>query len=339
MGLPKDAKGQNEIEVYLTSLGVPEMRDIVKQHMIKKVKALNRDALCTYIQENRLLPRRLGLGRARVKQPSKGYMQYDGRNSCYIDTFLTCFILSNPKWFKKYICKGKFEVFRTSDLTAAAEMIKTELTSLYKHLVLKKTLTSCRSLRGLFAKFDDLYDPALPTEWLREQNDPNEVVELLNRVFQLPPTIKVKGSGSLPFSGISVHAKQDNAATRVGDYIPITKEWVEDIQRHRTIKYLSADYLYVNVLRNLDDEDKTSSPVIPEPKLILAENKTPLRLKAIVIHNGKTPHSGHYTAVLRLTGGWYYYDDMSDKYTFLGKSMQVVMKDEYIRNCVGFFYA
>ena len=269
-----------------------------------------------------------------------GYLEYDGRNSCYIDTFFTCFIMSNPKWFKQHICNGKLGDFETSDLTVAAQNIQTELHAIYRRLLTKTSTETykCRSLRQLFHKFDKLYKPAYPTEWLGEQNDPNEVVELLNRVFTLPSTIQVRPPPALPFSGITVHAKKGETV-KVSDYIPITKEWVEDIGRHRTIKYLSADYLLVSVLRNLDNTSKITSHVVPEFKLVLPENPNPLKLKSMILHNGSDPHSGHYTGIVYIKGGWYYYDDMKSSYKLLGKSAESIMKDEFLQNCVGFFYA
>jgi hypothetical protein len=326
------------------------MRDIVQQHLIKKAKGLTRDALCAYIQEKELVPKALLqkkqkpvlMSTSTSKQPPRGYVAYDGRNSCYIDSFFTCFIISNPKWFKQHICHGQLGAFITSDLTSAAQRIRSELCVLYKHLVSKKPTTSykCRSLRLLFHKFDKLYKPQYPTEWLGEQNDPNEVIELLSRVFTLPNTIASRPAGSLPFSGITVHAKK-GTNVKIGDYVPITKEWVEDIQRHRTITYLSADYLYIGVLRNLDGDDntKTTSPVLPDTKINLPENPKPLHLKAIIIHNGSSPQSGHYTGIVRMKGGWFYYDDLKGSYKFIGRSTKVVMKDEYLQNCAGFFYA
>lgn len=337
MSKTKNTEGISPIELYLRSLSVSQLREMVQHHMIKKSKTLKRNALYKYIQENGLIPKQLQVSSSK---PDAGFLEYE-RNSCYLDSFLTCFVLAKPSWFKVHVCEASLAHHTDELLKAAAVQIQKELCEVYKSLVVTKTTYKCRALRKYFRVFDDLYKPGHPEEWTSTQTDPNAVVEILNRVFKFPETIEIDGMGSREYSGITVYPSQDRGeALHLKSVLPITRDWIADQKRYHMVHYLKADFLYVNVLRNLDDLHKNDSPVIPETRLEFTENTKPLQLKSVIIHDGITPHSGHYNAILRLKGRWYYYDDMTvGRYKYLGRDFKKLFNESLSRNCVGFFYA
>jgi hypothetical protein len=317
------------------NLSVIDMRKQLKG-LVKNVYKLNRQDLCQelYKQEQvsqknyKLIPKR-----ERESISELGFLNYDGSNSCYIDTSI-------------------MSLFHTPN------NILKELIVLYNDLHKNSNKNAkCSRLRSLFSSFDNQYKKRNKgmdnIDWINSQQEPRDVINMLLKIFDIKRTIKVRvTTKSLVriedrwFNDpiINFDVLMSKRIIYLKNYFPITTEiyTLENNERFKKInEIMDANFLFININRNFMNETKVITPVIPEEYLTLS-NKKQLLCTSILIHHGSTTYSGHYTCAFRYfkDGKWWYFDDMMNKYKLIGSFSDVLeWNNGYIKkNMVSIVY-
>lgn len=223
-------------------------------------------------------------------------------------------------------------------LQRTSEYIRQELTRIQKFLNGEAVIHSrtLDTLRMLFTRFDHIYymkdvkqydddrygDSSLSghREWQRTQNEPLDVLMLLDRVFKFPRNdIKLK-VGKMPSSS---RTEYHPWMFPMISWDPKTQPQIsvqEYLSNDDTYTFINANCMFISIRReNLNGKKKTT-PVVPEETIFL--KKGALHLCAILMHKGKTIRSGHYHAFIRTPEKmqyknkrnkrylWFHYDDM-----------------------------
>ena len=276
------------------------------------------------------------------------------RNSCYLDSFLVAlFHFEDNNYLVKCILKNNAFVLPDSTLAMA---IKRELLRKYSQVVSTKQKTSdyCTNLRQLFQRYDKAYKRAghylEPINWTTEQQEPNDVLRFLMRVFVFPDDSvkcirKIWGANN---SKTKVLIRKEHFTTNIADFViptealakskefnlqkylraavnvvkfPKGEFWKADgnIQYQRrieSVKVIGAPSLIIQVPRlyysDDGDIDRLLTFISAPESIKFKENKKRLYLRSIIIHLGGI-NAGHYTSVVMCKGNWYYYDDLTYK--------------------------
>lgn len=339
----QDIKTKSATLRKLHSMGVSDMRNLIKKELpdLKGIQKRTRSELCNLIYKHGLL-----------STHQMGFISYDGVNSCYIDSFMTSFLMQRNKWIRDNILNAEIKHTNHPNVQKIALTIQFELKRLRK-FILKGDATitensSCTQLRRMFRDFEIAYKKAYKTnymsvDWTREQNDPSDVIDVLNRVFSIPDNVQTNRY-SLAYNGIRIFVgdKGNTDTVHIKQYIPVTKEIISDTRQELITEYKKADILYVAIDRNYNNERKSNAIVKPLMEIRLKDNDKTLKLKAMLIHIGTSVSFGHYIALLCINKKWILYDDMSDGYKTLNKNTQEVFEHNngsYLKNVVGFIYA
>jgi len=219
---------------------------------------------------------------------------------------------------------------------------------------------TCVSLRRMFGSkpFKDIND-ALDLNWKGEQQDPKDVISVLEHMYKIPLCLQVeienKGGGDktekrVESWGMSAwevtgHMIEEKNVSEWSDIFPklveknfndITGKW-----RTTTTSFVDSPMLYVKLHRYDQDGDKLNNEFMPTSMIATAKNGV-LTLTAVIIHNGSSANAGHYTALLKLKNGvWVYYNDMSRSLEVVGlylKDAMAYKRDLALKNAVGFVF-
>ncbi len=109
------------------------------------------------------------------------------------------------------------------------------------------------------------------------------------------------------------------------------------------IKYLSAPmlilsfdrvYLGSKLLTEIKPASRLTLPGLDPPK-----TKTHLSLTAIIVHDGKSPNSGHFRAYLKCGTKWYHYDDVGfQKLDYVGSFSKIKDNSYILSNATQLIY-
>ena len=362
----------------LQNMSVAEMRKKLKG--LKHVSKMKRQELCEKILEkmnnssfnsihssihnsssSNSLSNNLGLG----------FIQYDGKNSCYIDTTIfSLFHNSHISWVKHVFFKKQLPFAETNlKLHELCGQIRDTLWGIYKDLHLKgedKSPMMCSRLRQQFAAFSNHINSkhdvgkGVNMKWLSKQQEPTDVVNILMKIFDIQSDIKTriitkteKRTDILPFNSpfIDIGELKSKKIVHMRDYIPKSVDTfeLEDGTKYKKVtQIIQAKLLIVNVLRNFLNIEKVMTPVIPEEELRVCAVRKGEKCKKILhcismmIHHGSAK-GGHYTCVFKhqKNGQWYHYNDLADGYEFIGDFAEVLKwKNGLVpRNLVNCVYA
>ena len=246
-----------------------------------------------------------------------GYLQYDGSNSCYVDSTFTTLFFRDIDWVRTHI-------LNKTVTSPEAVAIQDALKDLYTTIHTGGTKETCRNLRKLFKAYDDAHPPRMsPKEWVGTQQDPSDVFNLLIRVFDIPDDVAWQiHSDTEDRTEVRPFAMQLDAGElksmkelKFNDILPVQ---TESFDREGYGKYtktstlVKADFFVVNISRNYMNT-KVKTPVTPLESLLSLE------CISIIIHHGASAIGGHYTAMLKADDGtWYHYDDLSTAYDPIG---------------------
>lgn len=353
MSKPKDPKTVTDSSV-LKYLSVTEMADIVKQTMpfVQRVDKLTRNELCTMLGPYTHRITEMVTSNKKRKNDAGGFrlLRYDGANSCYIDSLLTALFLGAPVQKKGWV-ESVFLRMKKSPLMPKLQEIYTQM-----HM---GGLGSEGNRRGRSSAFmatelRKTMQRVFPHgEWRRTQNDPNEVLELLDipadMKVELTLRDKTKRQEKWPINTLPVEIDRLRAFEEKGRAFNVKRLFPKSKQSGTGIRVrvLATPSLYVPVFRaywqSTNKEKKLYTPVIAPATLSFGGDEE-LKLRALIIHNGRSTSSGHYTAVLRLggKGPWVLYDDMEAEVEVIGPSLADVWAwdDGYFsRNVAGIFYS
>lgn len=323
----------------LLSMSVDDMRKKLKG--AKKLSTLKRRQLCDLLIQMGYKPK--------TPSPSSklamGYIKYDGSNSCYVDTMLTALLhRPNVKWVVTNILKKVPPHANHPKLQAIALEIQSAIVLLYKTIHKGNTIANCSRLRSLFRDFDKEYSAThsfkIPhIEWTHSQQEPTDVANILMRIFGIKEDVKMKmtskttkrtelryfNSPLIDIGELKMHRK-----IYMKSYVPIfTDSFINEKDGKpytKVTRVVKASLLQVNVSRNFLNEEKVTTPVIPEEEFKVCsaasveDCKKILKCVSILIHHGSSPKGGHYTCMIKShkDDKWYHYDDMNSKYVLIG---------------------
>jgi hypothetical protein len=292
-------------------------------------------------------------------------IRYDGANSCYLDS--TLMALLHTKAISRYLLttKGTREITLPS-AKAIYDALVTMSADIKNHD--NRDGLKCTHIRRLFQRFDQEYKRANKVqyehiEWLRTQQEPRDVIDILIRALNMRPNVKTlhysevtevtevtkatEGKGerekrtayfNAPYLDAGLLYENRRTGILLKDHLPKSTMIVPDGRRIVT-EYTHARLLVVNIGRNWLDEEKLTTSVTPLASVTLKDTNV-LSLVSVIIHNGRSPTSGHYTCMLNIKGKWHYYDDLERDLQPIGSFGDMLRWRHglVLRNAVTFVY-
>ena len=339
-------KLKNPTKNTLQHLSVHDMKEKLKN--IPNKYKMTRQELCDILLK-------FGIPNSVSPSKSMGFIKYDGNNSCYIDTMIFSLIHNKNKYILNNLFKSEIK-HPSQKLITIAENIRDSIKYIYYNIHGKKPYyIYCTILRNLFDKFDKEYNKVNKIEmidWIDDQQEPNDVSNVLMRVFNIKPEVSIhiktptfKRREKVFFNNttINVDVLLENSIIKLKDYIPLTTDSFTKENGSvyiKTVEITKSKFLQINIIRNFLNEKKIKSSIIPLEILDFKNKK--LNCTSILIHNGSSPNSGHYTCVFKNYKDdlWYLYDDLKTDYRLMGSfSDTLKWKDGYIKkNLVSCIY-
>jgi hypothetical protein len=277
-----------------------------------------------------------------------GHIKYDGNNSCYLDSILFSIMHTKNKIIDSILkAKIKYPEFNN---------IKTILLNLYTHIQNESSSIKCTNIRQLFSKFFKNYRKTHPNiediNWIDEQQEPADVLMILEYLLDIPFNTKYQESidkrKNDPVDVLFNDCKITNFELLKGndiylkDYVPkyIDKFTNNSNKERNIIKiYTKSDGMFININRGYVDADngnqkKSFTIVIPEETLKIGRKQ--LSLISIIIHKGRTVHSGHYVCYFKKEDKWFLFDDMKTNFEYIGDFINI--EKNIYKNAVSFVY-
>ena len=302
-----------------------------------------------------LAPSSAAASNASLEEPL-GMLTFDS-NSCYLDcTLMALFHRPNVLWTQKLLNTAHLRKFSTK-LAKQADNTAKELLAVYNTIHQQGKTMSCTELRSALHDFDELYYKTYKTatrddvEWKETQQEPRDVINVLQRLFNITDDVNVEFTGSdgdinkrkLGFADVIVPSAylKVNEKVRLDDFIPVTF----DPETKTKKKYVNASVLWVTFERtyavdgDLDNQIKLNTQVYPMEKITLEKKK--LECVSIIIHHGNSPHIGHYTCLIKHSKEevWYHYDDMKDTFeSVTGGFAAILANKKWLANITSCFY-
>ena len=264
------------------------------------------------------------------------YLVNDGRNSCYLDSLWVAMFAPSllRKWVSANWLNSKHAVELRNTLRKIYTRISESTQELHMYNRELKSFT-CTNVRGLLIP----HAASTDVEWLRAQNDPNDVLQaLINAFHQKPDVLCTRTSPSrthmtkVLFNSIMVGTDLLYNKKRVVLKRHIFKKYNENDRVKLEID--DAKCLYIPVLRNFMGEQKLTTRVYASETVTL-NTDIEMELCSIILHLGSSPNGGHYTCCFKRSGKWYYYDDLKSTY----KLMDTIKTDLVRKNATAFVYA
>ena len=238
-------------------------------------------------------------------------------NSCYIDSVMYTLSLVGPDIVG--------DIRPDADINVAREM-QTAVRSL-----------DIPKMRELMQRVDANND------WLRAQQEPHEVISLLDRLFELPQTIRTRetvygsddennrklGSDTrrhTHFATIEIGADEDKELQLTTDVTVEVKDW-EFTHRTTVLQHSIDGFAMIHISRN-NRGTKSNARITPPRRFGGVE------LKAVIVHIGSDVNAGHYVSYIR-DGVWFLYDDMKTTMERIGEDLP----SSALRNCSDFVYS
>jgi len=347
------ARKTNNSDFYLDMLTVKELRKLLREAKpeLVGVYKMRRKELC----KNLLKVKKDWSFKKQQHRNHTGFIQYDGRNSCYIDTTIFALLHARNTWVTSNLLHTDTpNKFTNPKLRDIARQVQAELLLLADGIQNPAPIQTlkCSKLRSLFKKFDKEYNGTIKTEWLNDQNEPRDVLDILARIMQIPSDVKLRRSirttitedvmFNSPIIGIEDLLEVDKPV-HLHKYLPCAERSI-DVDNTTLVQkeeILDANVLFVNIVRNYLDEKKLTTQVVPRKYMSVPQRAEPMRLVSILVHIGSSPMSGHYVCVYKdqTDGVWYLYDDLVG-YMRIGQWKNVLeYKNGFFKkNMVGLFY-
>jgi hypothetical protein len=303
-----------------------------------------------------------------------GGMKND-RNSCYLDSLLYVLLYREIDYITTNIIKkdvsqliiNELPITVLEDLYAVTIDIQNELHRIQQS-IRDGQIFGCKALRDMFQAYQETYTGLgfklkEKVNWITADNEPMDVINLLNTIFQLPinTTIKTTSIGALtpeepiesmperethePFT-IMVPVPQE---TQINTLFALFSKTVTmyDAQnlyygqfpvRIEEKELVATNFLHFHLNRLVllgTKRTKLVNRISPDPRI---KN---LELTGIVVHKGGAT-GGHYVAFVKCHDMWYYYNDAG----FAGLKrignfdtfQNTPQWDEILSNATDFFY-
>lgn len=352
----KKIKKSNPDNIY-QNLSVIDMKKKL-EGIVKNVNKLNRQELCQELYKimskqptkKKIIKKTLLIKEYQNENVEKkisntfGFINYDGSNSCYIDTTIMALFHRPSKYIKNLFIKTLVD--KNDKLYTIKNSIHNELSTIYKNLhkpnQIAENNTKCSHLRSLFSNFDNQYKNLYNNvkfeqiEWIKTQQEPRDVTDMLLKIFNPLKNLKVnivtksgKRSEKRWFNDslIEIGELMSNKIVYLKNYIPINSETYNldngSIFKKKT-EIKDAKVLFINISRNFLNKEKITTPVIPEESFVISTSgKTADKIfncVSILLHHGANTSGGHYTCVFKFYKDekWYHYDDLQKNYKLIG---------------------
>lgn len=295
---------------------VDEMKKVIRRAMpwVKHVSRMNKAEL-----KHQLASMRSG-----------SYLVNDGMNSCYLDSLWVAFFA--PSLLRRWVSSVWLSQSRAITLRNQLRQIHTKIVEgLHREHPGTFTCTPVRKTLASIRESD--------IDWLRSQNDPNEVIQALIQAFHQKPDVRCKRNTpsethhvNVLFNAIMVGPDLLWNKKRVVLKQHVFKRYKENDQVKLEIE--DAKCLYIPVMRNYLDEEKLTTRVYASENVTLATG-IEMELCSIILHLGTSPHGGHYTCCFKKAHKWYMYDDLRNNY----KLIKDIRSEHIQRNATAFIYA
>jgi hypothetical protein len=278
----------------------------------------------------------------------------NNKNSCYLDSILIS-LMHVPNLIIDNILNCRIKDYKIDKINNISIEVQKQLNEIYDFIHSGKNRMVCSSIRNLFNKFyiaykKDINKKQEKINWLSGQQEPSDVIEILNKMFNLShdtiyqETINksTPNKVSALFNDFNIELSDllNNKKININDYLPIHKSnFTNNNNRNinKTKEYLKSKGLFINIRRGyIEDhiEEKSFTSVYPS-EFIKINNDT-LYLMSMIIHYGDNIHSGHYISYIKHNDSWYIYDDTKDDLEYVGDFKNI--NKEIYNNVVSFVY-
>jgi SAM-dependent methyltransferase len=307
-------------------------------------------------------------------QPDVGLLEYDGKNSCFVDSALMALFHHRPNniFEKMFLNETNIanpspkSVKKYAKMDEEVDLIRKELSNIYlANNTNNDTKKQCTDIRRLFKTYDEKYNKIFGVEsdieWINTQHEPFDVYQMLNKIFRIAPSIEYrigKPGAASPRKQMhdwnspmvildELHLKKEDSIF-IKDYVPtFIKSWKDsntnvDHKQKQQIVNLESPVLFINVIRSSQTKDdhqniKLMNQVFPEESVSIAG--TILNCVSILVHRGNNVTGGHYTCIIKshTNGKWYHFDDTKDSLEKIG-TFEDVLNDFVTCNLTGCLY-
>lgn len=327
-------------------LTVTEMQKVVHQYMpyVKGITKLSRAELCELVVPI-MSKTNINLKQLDRVISVKNMLRYNS-NSCYMDSLLTALFMSyqtGSTWVLDTFLKTKLPDPPSEVLSAMRRIYTNMRLSNVKDIgavELRKALKDHFAVKSPSHVLSNV-------EWTREQNDPFDLLQAINTVLEVQPTIKVKQwtlKTKTPTRFMYNALMVDVGMLREVKTLKMKELFPKfPLSEFTAIEVVDPKGgMYIQINRNWLDEKKLKTNVVPSRKIEgTAPESKPVYLRAMLVHNGLSPRHGHYTAAIHTHKGWVYYDDMEAEPISIGSKLNdaLMWKKSYImKNMTGLLY-
>jgi hypothetical protein len=351
-----------------TKEGIKKMKEGIKKTKegIKKTKEGIKMTKEDYINEiKKQYPYYVSLNKYKLEELKKIYdrvcnniyINFDGLNSCYVDSLMVSLFNTKNDMIKKILLGSPIKYYeKCPKLLDYGNQIREELIKIYDTISLQKKnsdLYKCRNFRLLMQKYYTSYKKYVNKkydviEWTETQNDYADILSFFAIIFDIPDVLKYKLNDRIELKYfVDLFSLDELLATDkiyIRDFYPKYERTFESENKYgiiekftKKIEYVSAPFLFI-LFNRIYLEEKLETKIIPILKLKLKENQNNLYLNSIIIHQGEK-NNGHYTCLYECKGIWYEYDDMNVRnITIIGSLDDIIANDNYTENITGLFY-
>ena len=285
------------------------------------------------------------------------YINYDGLNSCYVDSLMVSLFNTKNDMIRKILLGSPLKYYeKCPKLLDYGNEIREELIKIYDTISLQKKnskITECKNFRLLMQKYYKSYKKYVNEkydliEWTRTQNDYSDILTFFTIIFDIPDILKYKLNDRIEYKYfVDLFSLDELLITDkiyIKDFYPKYERTFESENEYgliekftKKIEYVSAPFLFILFTRVYLSE-KLNTKIIPSLKIKLKENNHNLYLNSIIIHQGGKNY-GHYTCLYECKGIWYEYDDMNvSNINIIGTLEDIIKNDNYTENITGLFY-
>ena len=286
------------------------------------------------------------------------FINYDGYNSCYIDSLFVSLFNTKNDIIKKVILESPLKYYdKCPKLLDYGNNIRDELLKIYDTISSQRKnsqIKKCSNFRLLLQRYYNAYKKHINNkydliEWTKTQNDYADILSFLAIIFDIPNILKYKINDRIELKYFVDLFPLDELLTTdkiyIKDFYPKDEKKFESENEYgeieyftKRIEYLEAPFLFILFNRLLLSE-KINTKIIPTLKLKLSQNKFNLYLNSIIIHHGNMGQGGHFTCLYECKGIWYEYDDLNiNNKKIIGKFDDIIKNDYYTENISGLFY-
>lgn len=294
------------------------------------------------------------IGKKILEKPYEINISWEN-NSCYIDSlFVSLF------HFKNRVVHNMF--FKKLLVNEYSLKIQREIFNIYKYINKNENIQNkqCAAIRYYLEKY---YNELLKIDaknnkiffnntdnWTKEQIDIFELMTFLDKIFDFNNNLKIKDGNNkyktnMIYPIMQTHLikkKVFDISTIIPDRIDIHNLDPNNYyinSEGKLIKYIEKEYkilktngiLFIEIYRNIGNNKKLTTKILYPKSIIIKEDKKELKLRSIILHKGKTVHSGHYTTIIKKDGKTYEYDDMeSQKLTEITEHYEMSMQENIV---------